>query len=85
MNIERIAPVDFAPWNTANRGIAFQMLSYSNILPLSVVLGTIAHLPKSFCHVGVNVMTANLHPALRRCLLGDDDLHCRGLAGAVMT
>jgi len=61
------------------------MLSYSDILPLSVMLRTIAHLSESFHHVGVNVMTANLHPALRRRLLGDDDLHRRGLSSAIVT
>ncbi|KYN03818.1 E3 ubiquitin-protein ligase Bre1 [Cyphomyrmex costatus] len=80
-----IAPVDFAPRNTANRSVAFQMLSYSDILPLSVVLGTVTHLPESLRHVGVNVMTTDLHSTLRWCLLGDDDLHCRGLTGAVVT
>lgn len=61
------------------------MLSHGDILPLSVVLGTIAHLFESFRYVTTDIVTADLHPASRRCLLGDDDLHGRGLAGAVVT
>lgn len=61
------------------------MLSYGDILPLSVVLGTITHLPESLRYMSINVMTADLHPALRWRLLGDDDLHRRGFASAVVT
>jgi len=61
------------------------MLSYSDILPLSIMLRTIAHLPESLHHVGINVMTANLHSTLRWRFLGNNDLHRRGFASAIVT
>lgn len=61
------------------------MLSHGNVFPLSVVLGTITHLPESVHHVGVDVVTADLHSAPRRRLLGDDDFHGCGLAGTIVT
>lgn len=83
--LNSIAPVNIARRHSANRGVAFQMLSHGNVFPLGVVLGTITHLPESVHHVGVDVMTADLHSAPRRRLLGDDDFHGCGLAGTVVT
>lgn len=48
------------------------------------MLGTIAHLSESLRHVSVDIVAADLHPTLRRRLLGNDDLHCRSLTGAVV-
>jgi len=49
------------------------------------MLRAITHLSESVHHVGVDIVTADLHSASRRRLLGDDDFHGCGLAGAIMT
>jgi len=61
------------------------MLPHGDIFPLSIVLWAIAHLLKRIRHVGVNIVTAYLHPTSGRCFFGDDNPHGRGLASTVVT
>lgn len=61
-----MVPVNVAPGNATYRGVTLQVFPHGNVLPVSVVLGTITHLPKSVRYVGVDVLTTNLHSAPRR-------------------
>lgn len=61
----KIEPVDLAPGNAAYRGVTLQMLPHGDILPVGVVLGTIAHLLEGVRLVNVNILTANLRSAPR--------------------
>lgn len=60
------------------------MLPDGDILPLGVVLRTVAHLPEGLGHAEVDVVAADLDAAAGRRLFRCDDPHGGSFSGSVM-